>query len=132
MTNFEFFVNQKILDPSNASNTKPFPHNANPIFVDSKNWVLTETIKTKKHWRRSTQKIIFFALGMDNSVQNPIQASTVIKVMEEKPNQGIVTRTQANKRTKEKEKRVKTKAKTTYAEIAFNCGENGILLETQS
>ncbi|KAJ6238902.1 hypothetical protein M0813_25485 [Anaeramoeba flamelloides] len=69
---------------------------------------------------------------MNNSVQNPIQASTVIKVMEGKPNQGIVTRTQANKRTKEKEKRVKTKAKTTYAEIAFNCGENGILLETQS
>ncbi|KAJ3435498.1 hypothetical protein M0812_19686 [Anaeramoeba flamelloides] len=52
MTEFVMYQKNYIWEvsphPSNVSNTKPFPHNVNPIFIDSKNWVLTETIKTKK------------------------------------------------------------------------------------
>ncbi|KAJ6247592.1 hypothetical protein M0813_18226 [Anaeramoeba flamelloides] len=38
------------------NSTKPFPHNVNPIFLDTKNWVLTDTIQIKKKISHKNKK----------------------------------------------------------------------------
>ncbi|KAJ6240723.1 hypothetical protein M0813_23821 [Anaeramoeba flamelloides] len=64
---------------SNAKFLQTFPHSLNPIFVDSTNWVLMKTIKTKKTLAKKYAKIIYFVLDMDSSVPKTTQQSTFLK-----------------------------------------------------
>ncbi|KAJ6229094.1 hypothetical protein M0813_08011 [Anaeramoeba flamelloides] len=63
------------------NSSKPFPHSPNPILVDSTNWVLMKTIKTKKTLAKKYAKIIYFVLEMDSSVPKTTQQSTFLKSM---------------------------------------------------
>ncbi|KAJ6234140.1 hypothetical protein M0813_00775 [Anaeramoeba flamelloides] len=73
-------------------------------------------------------KIIYFVLEMDSSVPKTTQQSTFLKSM--------AGNSKAPKKKKNQTKGWGTideaKAMTTFVEIAFNSGENGMQMETRS
>ncbi|KAJ6234924.1 hypothetical protein M0813_28901 [Anaeramoeba flamelloides] len=54
------------------NSSKPFPHNLNPIYLDTTNWVLRETIQTKKTAAKKNKKKCILCLAWADLLQTQL------------------------------------------------------------
>ncbi|KAJ6226058.1 hypothetical protein M0813_01026 [Anaeramoeba flamelloides] len=103
------------------NSSKPFPHNLNPIFLETTNWVLKEMIQTKKTLAKKNKKNIWCVwhgqtCSKLNSVQYSHQMHGGVNEFKKKRNTG-----QKKKRKTEQKRKSSTKQKKTKTRSQFLC-----------